>query len=149
MTRYCRLLFVLSLLLNMLLLGVVGGHIMRRSFDAPAASAAPALTNLPDDRAEALQQKLGAIMSSHKERRQAARDMRKSLIALLTADTFDAQAYRAEISAMQTMRHEAMNNFADDLTTLASGLSKEERIALAEMLNIYHKDAMRRRTENR
>lgn len=136
MTRKMKYLFVCSILLNLLLLGVMGGHAMKRMAHGVSYAEAmqETLNTLPLEKASHIKTRLEAMFQKHQESRQIARESRKEAIALLAAEQFDAAAYRQQVEKMHALRGETMQAFASDIATLAETLSQEERKALAEVL---------------
>jgi len=155
MNKSLKLLILVSVLLNMLLIGAIGGYTLKRWLDPafpppppghfmaghpphPATSAAtvatPALDALPEASRQKLKEEMDALFKSHHSQWQEAKELRKELRNVLTSEEFDAEAYAEKMELMHELRGSIMQDFTNKVAALADGLSVDERRALAEML---------------
>ena len=63
------------------------------------------------------------------------REARDRLRAILSAPTFDADAYRAAVASLDQTREARVQRFSTAIESLASHWPVEDRRALAELLN--------------
>lgn len=121
-----------SLLLNLLLGGVILGHMLHPRHPQPQPAAA--MQALPETQRTALEARLRDLRMDFEAEREQMRLARERSLALLTAEPFDSNAYRAQLQEGMNLRNEHQRQMQDNLVALAEGLSPEERNALAETL---------------
>jgi uncharacterized membrane protein len=140
-TRNTRYLLVGSLLLNLLLVGLMGGHLVKKlAYEHRSTTPLKqALAALPEARTMELEQQLNDLFHKYKDNWKQVREVRKQSFQLLTADPFDAEAYRREVESIQALRSQNVHQFTSELTAFAATLSQPERVALAEMLRLSRK----------
>lgn len=136
MSRKIKIIFVISILANLLLLGVIGGHKLKHwsHHQEREAHMEKALKDVPAETAEKIKSTLDEMFRKHRQSRKQARQLRKETINLLTAEPFDKPAYQAKVEQMHHLREDMMRNFAREIAALAEGLTAQERKALGEIL---------------
>lgn len=131
MSKKIRIIFAVSLLLNLLLLGVVAGKISGVETHS-GHGWHESMEGLPDG----LRQKVGDTMKmARKKNHDLMKQMRLSrekTIEILKANEFDEKAYSDELEKMNSLRMEMMTNMSSEFKNLMLGLSPEERILVAE-----------------
>lgn len=134
MSKRVKIIFLISLVSNLLLLGVVGGHFMRRQFDHPHF-ASPNLEelNVSPEALERASEVMREIRESHQDLRESVRTARKKALTLLTAENFDPDAYMTQVQAMHEIRSQMMLTFSKDIQAAAEQMTAEERRALAAL----------------
>lgn len=121
-----------SLLLNLLMGGVILGHALSPRHPQPRPVAA--MEALPAPQRQALESRLRDLRMDFDAQREQMRLARQRSLALLVAEPFDANAYRAQLQEGMNLRAEHQRQMQDNLVALAESLRVEERHALAETL---------------
>lgn len=136
MTRKIKVVFIASILLNVLLLGMVGGHMLKRwSYHQDRqAQRAELLQDLPKESAEKIEAMLDSMFRSHRGNHKQVKDLRQESIALLAAEPFDRNAYQQQMEQMHQLRGDRMRDFAKEIADMAEILPQNERKVLAELL---------------
>lgn len=134
MSRKIKLLVVASVLLNVLLGGIVLGHIWHRMpFDGPSHKQA-LLEQLTPER----QEEFRTMMEQMREESSAAWDemraVREKTMELLRAETFDAAAYQKQVDLLNAMSIQRKQAMAEGIKELAKRWSPEEREVLAKLM---------------
>lgn len=114
-----KIIFTVSLLLNVLLLGVVGGHVYAQWKDHPWQDVREELS--PEARNHAAR----IFQSAFRKIREVGDEARKArgeLVKILSAETFDAKAFDKEAAKLAEARAE--------ITTLKIAATKEVAMAL-------------------
>jgi uncharacterized membrane protein len=100
--RRLALALVLSLAVNMVLIGTAGGFLVRHSPELGGATASPVTPNLlgyastlPEDRRKALWTRTEDERSSVRPLRRALREAREEFLKALVAEPFDVQRFAA------------------------------------------------------
>ena len=135
MNTRARWLIISSLVLNVLLVGIIIGHTVKRmEFRERRMERIAVQENVP----EAIRKQFHEVMRSvHKENRdlhREAHEARVKALDILVAEPFDEAAYQAQTETLHRLRGEMMQRMADATKTLALSLPPKERSALAEML---------------
>ena len=131
MNRSMKIIFTLSLLLNVLLIGVVGGAAYKRWQGAPHAAHRAAQD-------PAFSHKMGRAMAeSRKGQEGLFREMRaarKEMYEVLGADTFDEAAFMAASDKMRKVQAQMFDARNDVTLKMAREMSAAERKELAAHL---------------
>ena len=137
MSKKLRIFFTVSILLNLLLLGVVFGHAGKSLLGCKASrhlNLHEMVTVLPEQK----QQELSPIVeqSDHdiKQLREQLSEEHREAAHLLEAEPFDKTAYQSQIDAIQKLRLQIGQNMADALARIAAQCTQEERRKLADKL---------------
>jgi uncharacterized membrane protein len=136
MSKKIKILIFISLLLNVLLVGVFIGDVTHRFHieNFVQKSAQEFASTLPEDKAALL---LETVERAHLKNRDAyhqIREARKEAMKLLSAPEFDESAYRLQIEKIHELRSLMKGRLADATIELARQFSQEERSALAQYL---------------
>lgn len=144
MTSPLRTPLILSLALNLALVGIVAGHRLmgppppqpyhERSMDAVEVVAA----QLPEEKAVHLRESMARAQSEVKPYKQAMTEVRERTTEILGAPTFDAAAYQQEASRLHELRGAMMQRMAQGTMEAAAVLDQTERALLAETFQRYH-----------
>jgi uncharacterized membrane protein len=132
MNRGLKLVFVVSLLLNLLLAGIVlgqaGHHMMKGdSFEQRIAA-------LPETDQKHLRETLRLIEQGVWDMRSRMDTHRQKAAALLVAEPFDAAAYKSEVNALAQSRNDMAKRLGDTIASRAAEASPAERALLAEKM---------------
>lgn len=137
MSRKLKLLVMLSVALNLLLLGMVAGHWLKppsKGHRFIHHTLAQLADQLPPEKSRMVQEELQALREDKDNHRKQWRARGKALRQVMTAPQFDAEAYRAELEQLRQMRVGMMQDMEETLVRIVSRLSLEEREKLAELL---------------
>lgn len=133
-----RLLIIASVTLNILLAGIVVGHMVRHFRGEDFEEIA---NTLPKDKQVLLRKTLGDIRS---ENRDAVRQLREEIVDILTAPDFDAQAYRQKTNELRQLKQQIYGRRSEAMQKLAAQLTQKERQALIKFLSLGHRKGHRR-----
>ncbi|MEM9399607.1 MAG: periplasmic heavy metal sensor [Verrucomicrobiota bacterium] len=132
---------IVSLLLNVFLLGLVIGKWGHRSADRwkynPEFNKHNVEAQLSAKLGEKVLPRLMQIHSVAMDLRDEVMQTRGDILEIMTADNFDKQAFQAEVIKMSSLHEKNVQKMVQVLSELASELSKEEREILAQLL-IHH-----------
>lgn len=135
---------MVSLVLNLLLVGLVAGHFLlppppppspeQRSLDAIEEVA----SQLPEEKAASLRAIMATAQESIKAQRETMKLARDKTTEILSAEPFDADAYQQEVSRLHELRGAMMQRMAEATMEAAATLNPEERALLANTFKQYH-----------
>lgn len=138
-----RTLLLVSVAINLLLLGAIAGHRLstRKEMIAKAEQAVgrapnirPLLEALPPERAAEVRSQLARAFIANRDKRAAAREARRKLITVGMAEPFDAQAMRAAYAEVRA-RDEAVSAAFHEVTVDAFvQMTPQERQAALKRL---------------
>ena len=134
MTRKLRVAFLLSIIINVLLAGVILGALPHRFIGSPSGSDRfrTDINNLPEP---ARGRFLGKMEEFRKDPlRQQMSAERNEAIRLLIAVPFDEAAYDREVAKINDLRVQMTNRMADNMKEIIKGLPAEQRNAIAKIL---------------
>jgi uncharacterized membrane protein len=136
MTKRVKLVFLASLVLNLLLLGIIVGHVPRALDARPTRQQRieEALRKLPEPAQSRLREKFSEIRAAAEPLREQSDDARTEAIRLLSADAFDEAAYDRQVSKIEELRAETFKRMGQVIKKTAKEISPEERRMLAEVL---------------
>jgi uncharacterized membrane protein len=136
MTKRVKLVFLASLVLNLLLLGIIVGHLPRGSDARPTRPQRmeEALKKLPEPAQSRLREKFSEIRAAAEPLRQQGDDARAEAIRLLGADPFDENAYNRQMRKIEALRGETFRRMEQVIKQTAQELAPEERRMMAEVL---------------
>lgn len=127
---------LISLLMNVLFLGIIlGGMSHRYSHHWQQSS----MSELSTEQRQAVKTLLKDIRSHNKALHQDIREKRKSLMATLSAETFDTKSYLLQTEQLSVLKQQMMTNMTTAIAQNAEGMTQAEREALAKMLKYKHK----------
>ncbi|MCC6597268.1 MAG: periplasmic heavy metal sensor [Alphaproteobacteria bacterium] len=131
MRNSIRAIFTFSLILNMLLLGVLGGHAYRKWKHHPWQDVRQELSPTARNQAARIfQNAFRDIRSVGDEARKA----RAEMVVILSAETFDPEAFDAVAQKLATMRGEMTTLKIAATKEVASTLDVEDRRKMAERM---------------
>lgn len=133
--RWVKAALVVSLCVNVLVLGAVGGFMMRQEQDDFGRVAfRHVIRALPDERREEARDLLEARVPEFRELREEIRAARRETMALLTADPVDQAALRASVERARELTAQRRVLVEDALLEFAANLPAAERRDLADRL---------------
>ncbi len=152
--RWVRLTLVLSLALNLMFAGLIGGAALLRHgppgmTEGRDLGAMPFLAALPREERRALLMALRADAGPLRENRRALQDEARSTLAALRAEPFDAEAFAARLSAQRARVAERVNLGDRALVARLAAMDAETRAAFADRLEEIFRDGGRRSERRR
>jgi uncharacterized membrane protein len=135
MNRFLKLFIAVSVLLNLLLAGIVIGH-MCHSFigQGKHATLQDVAMALPADKREHVQDTVSHADLDISVLRQQLGEARKKAVSILKAEPFDKNAYLAQMQAIRQIRGQITERTTAVVTGLAAQSSPQERAAMAGIL---------------
>jgi uncharacterized membrane protein len=137
MTKALKLVFLGSLVLNLLLLGVILGQVPRGLETTPSTRTQrmeEALRKVPEPAQSRFREKFAQIRAANDPLRQQIDEARAETLRLLAADRFDEAAYDRQVSKIEELRDEMFKRMGQDFKQTAKEFSPEERRMLADFL---------------
>ena len=141
MSRWLKAVFVISIILNFLFVGLTIGHFSKRvgHFGKMKADVTRTIGELPED-------KRRMIMSAMRELRQETRgtkrevdELRREIIDTLTAESFDAEKFETQALELHELHGVLSMEMTMTVAELAENLNQEEREALAQFIREMRK----------
>jgi uncharacterized membrane protein len=136
MNKTLKLLFLVSLIVNVLLVGVLMGQLPRRlergSFREQRME--QALKDLPQPTQTRLREKFKQIRAAGDPLRDQLRAAREETLGILSADPFDEAAYDRQVSKIDDLQLQLFKKMGQVVKEVAKELSSEERRIFAQIL---------------
>ena len=129
MSKSLKIIFTLSIILNVLLLGVIAGHTYKKWNDDPIEQAMDEMS--PEGR-NIVARKIQAAFREGRDEMRSMRQSKKQLQSLLTAEEFDASAFEEEALKLHELIKEKGFKRIEITKELAQELSLEDRKVLAK-----------------
>lgn len=136
MSKKLKLLLLTSIILNIIFIGIIAGHSYRRYYTHHHRSDAIITlldkASINEEKRLDLKEKLQKHFQrppSHKERKK----WEAATTAILTAQQFDANAYRKQLEMLPDIHEKRKEKRIDVMVELASSLNHQERVELAEI----------------
>ena len=134
MSKAVKLLFVGSLVLNFLLLGVLLGRLPRDVGFGRQQRLEQTLKNLPEPTQARLREKFNQMRAAADPLREQIRVAREQALHILGADPFDEAAFDRQVSQFDDLQLQMFKRMAQVIKEIAPGLSAQERRLFAHML---------------
>lgn len=148
MNRKLKIFFIISISLNVLLVGMEAGRWLHKP-PVPMKKHERILklveeSSIPDEKRTIITQKLAAM--NNEDVRRKNDKLQEESLAILTAENFDAEAYRKNVLQTFALRNQKMDDIANSIVELATHLNLEERRRLAEILRFppHHREGGRK-----
>ncbi|MCD4722627.1 MAG: periplasmic heavy metal sensor [Desulfobacula sp.] len=149
MSTKIRICIISSLMVNLLLLGIVGGHLLR--FAGKEKVLPPRisymLNNLSPEKSSMMDRMLIELNEQNKTILSDIKQHRQDIYNILTSNNFDINSYRRSSTKMNKSQSQLLGNIGEKIESVASRLTQDERIILAELLkeppaiqNLQHSD---------
>jgi uncharacterized membrane protein len=136
MNNKMKTLTIVSLLLNVLLIGFVLGDISQR-FRKELISdreGAELTAELPKEKAALYSDTVKRVRQENRNVFEQMREAREEAMRILSAPEFDEGAYRVQVDRLHTLRGLMKQHLADATIELARKFNQQERCALAQHL---------------
>lgn len=128
--------FIVSIILNVLLLGIFFGTLSpgfgRESSRRERLTAE--IEKLPEPARSRFRDKMAQLRAADDPLRDQMRQARNQAIDLLVAEPLDEAAYDKQLIQISQLRGQISKRVADDLKELLRGLPPEQRATIGEML---------------
>lgn len=128
--------FIVSIILNVLLLGIFFGTLSpgfgRESSRRERLTAE--IEKLPEPARSRFRDKMAQLRAADDPLRDQMRQARNQAIDLLVAEPLDEAAYDKQLIQISQLRVQISERVADDLKELVRGLPPEQRAAVGEVL---------------
>jgi len=136
MSKTLRLVFLASLVLNIILLGVIVGHLPRSLDGAPSRrqQMEQALQNLPDPIEARFREKFQQIRAAGDPVRKQMDAARDEALRLLSTEPFDEAAYDRQVKKIDELREEMFKRMGQVIKQTVKELSPDERRMFADLL---------------
>ncbi len=135
MNKKFKIAFLISLLLNLVLIGVLMGEGWHKASRMRASiEEEQALLALPENRQQEFSSLREELRKDGEATREAIREVRRDTVRILTADVFDENAYQANLEKIRELRAQQMQRMSESVKKLASTWSATERAALAKLM---------------
>lgn len=136
MNRTLKLLFLVSIILNVLLVGVLTGQLPRRlergSFREQRME--QALKDLPQPTQTRLREKFKQMRAAGDPLREQLRAVREETLGILSAEPFDEAAYDRQVSKIDELQLQMFKKTGQVVKQIAKELPPEERRIFAQIL---------------
>ncbi len=144
MTKNMKIVFTVSVLLNILMAGVLAGFAVKCNQPEPWR-APPAMEKLSPEGRALMKQSFDQSRDTMRQTFQDARQLRERLNSILEAETFDPEAYAAASAALREHQVKIMERRAQTAGDLAAKLNPEDRRLMADWLSGPGKGGWRKR----
>jgi uncharacterized membrane protein len=136
MNRKLKSAFIVSIIMNVLLLGIFFGTLSpgfgRESSRRERLTAE--IEKLPEPARSRFRDKMAQLRAADDPLREQMRQARNQAIDLLVAEPLDEAAYDKQLIQINQLRGQMSKRVADDLKELVRGLPREQRAAVGELL---------------
>jgi uncharacterized membrane protein len=136
MNRKLKSAFIVSIILNVLLLGIFFGTLSpgfgRESSRRERLTAE--IEKLPEPARSRFRDKMAQLRAADEPLREQMRQARNQAIDLLVAEPLDEAAYDKQLIQINQLRGQMSKRVADDLKELVRGLPPEQRATVGELL---------------
>jgi uncharacterized membrane protein len=129
MSKAVKLLFVVSLVLNFLLLGVFLGRLPRDVGFGRQQRLEQTLKNLPEPSRARLRDKFNQMRAAADPLREQIRVAREQALRILGADPFDEAAYDRQVSQFDDLQLQMFKRMAQVTKEITQGLSPAIRLS--------------------
>lgn len=134
MSKKLKLFILLSVILNVILIGVIAGYSFQHFGLERGDKIISLLDNssLPEEKRNNLKKKLQGVLPNENKRKNKQK-WRDETLAILTAKEFDVHAYRTQLEKKRVKRSQNKKNQIEIMIELVSQLNQDERKELAKI----------------
>lgn len=133
MNKKLKIAFLVSIIANVLLLGVVLGALPQRFEGRPSFQ--DRLKKLPEPTRTRFGESMDSVRRAGEPLRQEMQQAREEAIRILTGEPFDEAAYDRQVNKIQQLRLQLGKQMSDNMKELAKSLPPEDRKELAKVLS--------------
>jgi uncharacterized membrane protein len=137
MNKKLKIAFLLSIVLNVVLLGVVLGAVPRWLAE-PASrqeQMESRIKELPEPAQSGFREKIAQTRKEIEPMRYEIREARAAAIRILSSEPFDEAAYDRQVEKIGELRVRMGKKMAEDIKEFAKDLPQDQRTALAKVLD--------------
>ena len=134
MSKAVRLMFLASLVLNVLLVGVLIGQLPREVGFGRQQRLEQAIKDLPEPTQTRFREKFKLMRAASDPQRDQIRVAREETLRILSADPFDEAAYDRHVSQIDDLQLQMFKKIGQTVKEIARELSPEERRLFAKIL---------------
>ena len=136
MKKRLKITLAVSLALNLILIGVVSGYVMRVMLPGAMVEYMhrDLLSRIPKEKAERFYHAMKAILDKLQIESGEQQARRKELLSIITAPTFDEKAFRTAFENIGTIHRQFEQDVTETMAKFILTLTPEERIQFAEHL---------------
>lgn len=134
MSKKVKILVVASVVLNVLLAGVIIGHMTQMGRWSASKNDQALAAKLPPEKFKLFTEVMGPARSECKQIRKQIRETRSQTLGILTASEFDEQSFQREVDKLHELRGRVTSRVAEATLVLARQFTAEERQLLGEYL---------------
>lgn len=134
MSKKVKILVVASVVLNVLLAGVIIGHMTQMGRWSAFKQDRALEATLPPEKFKLFTEVMGGARAECKQIRKQIRETRKETLSILTAAEFDEQSFQREVDKLHELRGRVTGRVAEATLVLARQFSPEERQLLGKYL---------------
>jgi uncharacterized membrane protein len=137
MNKKLKIAFLVSIIANVLLLGVVLGSLPQRFEGRPSFQdrLKADLKKLPEPTRTRFRESMDSMRRAGEPLRQEMQQAREEAIRILTGEPFDEAAYDRQVNKIQQLRLQLGKQMSDNMKELAKSLPPEDRKELAKVLS--------------
>ncbi len=133
MSKTIKWVLALSLFLNVLLAGVLLGHVSGDMAHPPRMHDMPKnIAGLSPEKQKMVDEVWADFRSGNSERFTKMKAAREEVVAIMEAPEFDEAAFRAKSAELGAMMSESKKKMIDNMANVAKQFNQEERKALAQ-----------------
>jgi Spy/CpxP family protein refolding chaperone len=134
MSKKLRVAFLLSIIINVLLAGVILGALPHRFMGG--SSSRERFRSDIDNLSEPARSRFQATIEEFRKSplRQQMSEARNEAIRLLVATPFDEAAYDRQVNRISELRRQMTEQMSKDMKEVVKGLPSDQRSAIAEIL---------------
>lgn len=135
MTKRIKIVFIASVVINVLLIGVLIGSLPGGFYRSEARQSrfAAEIEKLPEPARSRLRDKIAQLRSGDSLREQL-RQAHNEAVHLLVAEPFDEPAYERQLSQVNELRAQMGRRISEGLKQVVRELPREQRAAVGEAL---------------
>ena len=140
MSKTIKIMLAVSVLLNVLLIGVLIGSFSHR-FAGPfqmRSHMKEVIGKLPEDKQELVKNTLKELKSETSATKKKVGAKRKEIMDVLTAPEFDPALFDQKVAELHVLMGELASEVAGAAKKIASNLDQQDRIMLSELIKRRH-----------
>jgi uncharacterized membrane protein len=136
MSKGLKIFLAVSVLLNVLLIGVLAGTFSHTFFwrMEKGKRAFMFMKELPHEKREKVMETIKQMKKESLETRKKIKKKRDEVIDVFSAPEFDPALFDRKVAELHALMGELTNEIADETKKIASDLSQEERKAIADII---------------
>ena len=128
-----KVIFAVSMGLNLLFVGILGGGVVRHMLHMPPPLP-PEIRSLSPENQDLVSDSLHNVRMMNYELGKQINTQRKLIATHMGAERFDQDIFQQAIDRLKELRSEQTQNLADAAKIIAVGFSQEDRKVLAQLL---------------